>query len=144
MTAALTVPASSVSLAGAEIVLEAAMREAGRRGVAVTIAVLDHGGSLVALRRMDGVHIGTVTVAQAKAATVVNYRRPSAALHAGLAGGNMALLTLPDLVALPGGLPLLSGGSTVGSVGVSGAAPDVDEAIAAAGTEAFEHEAMQQ
>ena len=127
----------SLTLAGAEAAVSAAKAEAARRGLSVTIAVLDRAGHLVSLARLDGIHIGTVAVATAKAKTAALYNRPTAALSAGLAGGNTALLTLPDLVALPGGLPLAVDGALVGAIGVSGAAPDVDEAIAAAGVAGF-------
>jgi uncharacterized protein GlcG (DUF336 family) len=67
----------------------------------------------------------------------VLYNRPTSALAAAFAGGNTALATLPELVLLPGGIPLVVGTSLVGAIGVSGAAPEVDDAIAAAGAGAF-------
>ena len=137
MTEPHTSTVASLSLAGAEAALSAARAEAAHRKLAVTIAVLDRGGHLVALARLDGIHVGTVAVATAKARTAALYNRPTAGLSAALADGNTALLSLPDLVALPGGLPLAAGGVLVGAIGVSGAAPDVDEAIAAAGVAGF-------
>jgi glc operon protein GlcG len=137
MTAPHTSPIASLTLAGAETALAAAKAEAAKRGLSVSIAVLDRGAQLVAFARLDGIHVGTVAVSIAKAKTSALYNRASSALSAGLAGGNTALLSLPDLVALPGGLPLTAGGVLVGAIGVSGAAPDVDEAIAAAGVAAF-------
>jgi glc operon protein GlcG len=128
---------SSVSIAGAEAAVAAARAEADRRGVAVTIAVLDRGGYLQLLTRMDGIHVGTVAVAIAKAKAAVLYNRPTAGFGAALAAGNLAPLSLPDVVAYPGGLPLLVNGRLVGSIGVSGAAPEVDNAIAEAGEAAF-------
>jgi len=126
-----------LTLAGAEAAVAAARDEAARRAVKVSIAVVDRGGYLVSLARLDGIHVGTVAVATAKAKAAVLYNRPTATFGAGVAAGNTALLTLPDLVAFPGGLPLHHEGILVGAVGVSGAAPDVDEAIAAAGVAAF-------
>lgn len=127
---------SVVSLAGAERALAAARKEAEGRGVAVTIAVLDRGGHQVALNRMDGVHAGTVAVAIAKATTAVLFNRPTAALAAA-AASNVALLSLPNMTPLPGGVPLVAGGGLAGAIGISGAPPDVDDAIAQAGAAAF-------
>jgi len=132
------VEASVVSLAGATAMIAAAQKEAEARGVRVSISVLDHGGNMVAFARMDGIHPGTVAVATAKARTAVLYNRPTAALAAGLAGGNTALLSLPEVVALPGGIPIAGNLGASGAIGVSGAAPDVDEAIAQAGVAAVE------
>jgi glc operon protein GlcG len=131
------IAAPSIALAGAEAAIAAARSEATRRGVAVSVAVLDRGGHPVALARMDGIHIGTVAVATGKAKTAILYNRATSALAAALVSGGTGLLSLPDVIALPGGLPLLAGGAVVGAIGVSGAAPDVDEAIATAGASAL-------
>jgi len=129
--------ARTVSLVGASAMIEAARREAEARGARVSIAILDRGGHLVAFARMDGLHAGTAAVAQAKARTALLYNRPTEALANGLAAGTTALLTLPDVVAFPGGLPLPGSLGASGAIGVSGAAPDVDEAIAQAGLRAL-------
>lgn len=136
MTTALSSTAPVLLLAGADAVIAAAKAEAARRGTAVTIAVVDRAGHLLSIARLDGIHVGTVAVATAKAKAAALYNRPTAAFATGLAGGNQALLSLPDLIAFPGGLPISVGGVLVGAVGVSGGAPDVDEAIAAAGVSA--------
>jgi uncharacterized protein GlcG (DUF336 family) len=132
-----TAGTSTITLAGAEAVIAAARAEAASRGVAVTIAVLDRGGHVVAQARMDGIHVATVPVSIAKAKTAVHYNRPTSALATAFTGGNAALATLPDLVPLPGGIPLATPSGLAGAVGVSGAAPDVDDAIASAGAAAF-------
>jgi uncharacterized protein GlcG (DUF336 family) len=131
-----TADASIVTLSGAEAAMSAARAEAGARGVAVTIAILDRGGHVVAQTRMDGVHVGTVAVSIAKARTAIHYNRPTAALAAAFAS-NAAIGTLPELVPFPGGIPLTTTRGLAGAIGISGAAPDVDEAIAAAGAAAF-------
>ena len=66
------IAANTLSLAGASAMIEAARREADSQGVRVSIAVLDRGGHLVAFARMDGIHPGTVAVAEAKARTAVS------------------------------------------------------------------------
>jgi glc operon protein GlcG len=120
-------------LAGAEAVIAAARAEAARRGISVSIAVVDRAGHLLAFARLDGIHVGTVAVATAKAKTAALYNRPSAVFATAVAGGSNAMLSLPGVAAFPGGLPLSVSNTLVGAVGVSGAAPDVDEAIATAG-----------
>jgi uncharacterized protein GlcG (DUF336 family) len=125
-----------ISLAGARAIIDAARREAEVRGVRVSIAVLDRGGHLVAFDRMDDIHPGTVAVATGKARTALLYNRPTQVLAAGVAA-NMALLNLPDMMALPGGIPLPGKSGASGAVGVSGAAPEVDEAIAKTGVDAL-------
>ena len=131
------IEASTLSLAGAQAMIDAARQAAESQGARVSIAVLDRGGHLVAFARMDGIHPGTVAVAEAKARTALLYNRPTEALAQALAGGNTAILTLPDLVALPGGVPVPGTAAASGAIGVSGAAPDVDEAIARAGAAAI-------
>lgn len=138
----IVLPANTIGLSGARLVLAAARSEAEGRGLAVTIAVVDRGGHLVLLERMDGIHLGTVDVSQAKARTAVHFARPTADLNLALANGNLALLGLP-IMPLPGGRPLRAAGAIVGAIGVSGAAPDVDEAIALAGARVLEREAEQ-
>ena len=130
--------ANTLSEAGAGRVIDAARAEAAQRGVAVSIAVLDRGGFLVGFVRMDGIHAGTVAVSIAKARTAVLYNRATSVFASGLASGNMALLSLPDMVTLPGGVPLATEMGLAGAIGVSGAAPEIDEAIALAGRVAFE------
>ncbi len=128
--------ASVLSLAGANAMIAAALKEAETRGVRVSVAVLDRGANLVAFVRMDGIHPGTVAVATAKARTAVLYNRPTAGFATALTDGNFALLSLPDVTAFPGGIPLAGSHGAAGGIGVSGAAPDVDEAIAKAGAAA--------
>lgn len=105
---------------------------AGKAGVRVSLAVTDDGGHLLGFLRMDGVHTATVDVANAKARCAAAFRKPTRLFAEQLAQGNMTLLTIPGLITLPGGLPLTLSDHVVGAVGVSGASPDVDEAIAAA------------
>lgn len=121
----------------AERVVEAALSAARADGLRVSIAVLDDGGHLMRFVRMDGIHPGTVAVAQAKASTAFLFRRPTRGFAEAVAAGQTGLLALPGVLPFPGGLPLFGGGAVVGAIvgaiGVSGATPDQDEQIAAAG-----------
>jgi glc operon protein GlcG len=118
-------------------VLEAGAAAAAAAGVRVSFAVVDEGGHLLGFVRMDDVHTGTVDVAIAKARCAAGFRRPTRDLAQGLAAGNSALLVVPGCLPVPGGVPLKIGGAVVGAVGVSGAAPDVDDSIAEAASGAM-------
>lgn len=121
-----------VSQRQVERLLAAGVAAAKERGAAVTIAVADAGGHLLGLARMDRVHTATVEVAIAKARSAAAFRRPIRVFAEQLAAGNLSLLAIPGCVPLQGGLPIALDGSMIGAVGVSGAAPDLDEAIAQA------------
>lgn len=123
----------SLTLAAARQIILEAEAEALRNQLRLTIAVLDDGGHLLHLSRMDGVHVGTVEVAIAKARASVFFRRPTQAFSDSLSGGASALLSLPNMLPLPGGIPLMVDNCVVGAIGVSGATPDMDAEIARIG-----------
>ncbi|ODT75684.1 MAG: hypothetical protein ABS76_33605 [Pelagibacterium sp. SCN 64-44] len=125
-----------LALAQAQSILDAAEAGAAAKGIALSLAVLDDGGTLLAFRRMDGVHVGTVDVAIAKARAVILFKRPTSAFAKGLADGNLALLSLPGVVPLAGGVPISIGGAFAGAIGISGSSPENDEAIAELGAAA--------
>lgn len=120
----------------------AAGEDAARsRGWRVVIAIVDSGGHLVMLHRLDDANLGAVTIAQRKADTAAKFRRPTKALedvlvNEGAAG--LRMLALSDhLVPVEGGVPLVDGGVLVGAVGVSGMTSAQDGEIAAAAAAAF-------
>lgn len=127
-----------LTLEQAQRVLDAAEAGARERSQAFSLAVLDDGGTLLAFRRMDGIHNGTAEVAIAKARAAVSFRRPTRRFAEGVAAGNLALLSLPGLVALDGGVPILIDGVVAGAIGVSGASPREDDAIAEIGASAID------
>lgn len=106
-------------------------------GVRISVALVDSGGQLLRFARMQGVHSGTVEVAQAKARCAIGFRRPTRVFADALAAGQLALLATPGVVVLPGGIPIEHSGQWLGAVGISGAAPDVDERIARAAVESL-------
>lgn len=123
----------TLSLAAARKISAAAESYARRRGWNVVIAVVDDGGHLIHLVRMDGTQIGSIEVAQAKARTALAFRRPSRAWEEALAGGRRAVLGLPGVTPVEGGLPLVVAGEIVGAIGVSGVTSEQDGMIARAG-----------
>jgi len=131
---------------GAPILLEAAKKaiaaaeaEAMQNNWSVAIAIVDSGGNLVMLQRLDNAQLSAVRIAEAKARTAVEFRRPTKVLEDAVAGGGIGLrvLTFGASVA-EGGVPLVSGGRIVGGIGVSGVASDQDAQVAQAGAAALE------
>jgi glc operon protein GlcG len=117
----------------ARAALNTAAEEAKKRGWPMNISVVDSGGNLVAFERMDGAQLASIAISQHKARTAVKFRRETKALEAGVQGGNMYLVTLDDVVASRGGIPLVEGGKMIGAIGVSGGTGSQDEVIAKAG-----------
>lgn len=125
----------ALSLADAKQIAGAAEAEALKNKWGVTIAVLDDGGNLLFLQRLDDAPLGSVIVAQEKARTALLFKRPTKVFEEIVMGGRSVMLTLPGATPIEGGLPLLSDGCLVGSIGVSGVQSPQDAQIAQAGVE---------
>jgi uncharacterized protein GlcG (DUF336 family) len=125
----------SLTLAEARQIAAAAEAEAAKNQWNVTIAILDEGGHLLYLERMDDAPLGGVVVAQEKARTSVLFRRPTKSIEESILGGRLVMLTLPGATPIEGGLPLLNGDRLVGGIGVSGVQSAQDAQIARAGVE---------
>ena len=128
-----------ITLDEAMLVADAARAEAQRHGWPMVIAIADSCGQLVLLYRLDQAQHGSVLVAQQKARTSVDFRRPTAAFESALAGGglHLRLLGMTNLTPLEGGLPILRKGRVIGAIGVSGMQSTQDAQVAAAGLAAF-------
>jgi uncharacterized protein GlcG (DUF336 family) len=128
-----------IALAAARRVMAAAEAAAEREGWRAVIAIVDSGGHLVMLHRLDQAQYGSLAVAQAKAATALEFRRPTRAIEDAVAGGGKGLrmLSLAGVVAIEGGLPLVVGDEVVGAIGVSGMRSDQDVRVAEAGAAAL-------
>lgn len=118
-----------VSLDDAKRMLAAGEDEALNNAWQVVIAVLDDGGNLVALHRMDGARPGNPEIAIRKARTSAMTERTSKLWEDWILDGRTSLLGVPVL-ALQGGLPIIIDGQCVGAVGVSGVTSSQDEQIA--------------
>lgn len=132
----LTLEKKVLSLAAARRIVAAAEAEANTRGIGVVIAVVDSSGTIIELTRMDTAQVASVNVGIGKARTAAIYRRPSRDFEEQIKNGRVAALALADATPLQGGVPVIVDGHVVGAVGVSGDAPQVDEAIAFAGAAA--------
>lgn len=134
-------PTGGWTLARARRAVQVASAGARRHGLAVVVAVVDAGGTLATMDRMDGAPLLSVDLAVDKAWTAVAFGIPTdqwwpllrddPALAAGLPHR-------PRLVIFGGGVPLRVGGQLVGGIGVSGGTADEDAALARAGATAFE------
>jgi uncharacterized protein GlcG (DUF336 family) len=127
----------TLSLAAAKKMTAAAEAEAARNKWTMVIAVLDDGGHLIYLERMDGAQIGSIEVAQGKARTAVRFRRPSKDFEDAVSANHLAVMTLGDISALRGGLPVMLDGKAIGAIGVSGGDAEQDEQCAEAGLAAL-------
>lgn len=128
-----------ITLDDARRVMAAAEAEAAAHDWPMAIAIVGSGGQLVMLHALDQVQHGSVPVAQAKAETAVNFRRPSKLFEEAVAAGGLGLriLGMANLLPLDGGLPLLIDGRVAGAIGVSGMQSTQDAQVAAAGAAAL-------
>ncbi len=125
----------AITLDDAKKLLAAAEAEATRNNWEVVIAILNDGGRLVALHRMDGARPGNDDIAIAKANTSAMTCRPSAVWEKWIDGPHKAYATFP-FIAAQGGLPIIVDGDLIGAIGVSGVKSVQDEQIATAAIQA--------
>ena len=116
----------------ADAVIQAGVAEAKKRAWAMNIAVVTTSGELKAFTRMDGAQLASVSIAQHKARVAARYRRPTKALEEAVQKGATFLLTLDDVIASRGGIPLIDNGKIIGAVGCSGGTGSQDEAVCTA------------
>ena len=126
-----------LTLDDAQRISAAARAAALEHGWTMVIAVVDVGGHLITLERMDGTQKGSVRVAEQKARTAMLFKRSTKVFEDAVLQGRPNMATLPDVICLEGGLPLLRDGVQVGAIGVSGVKSFEDGIIAAAGVAAF-------
>jgi glc operon protein GlcG len=127
-----------MSLDAAKKAMAASEAEAKKNNWPVAIAILDTTGSLVMLQKLDNTQTGSVEIAIGKARTALDFRRPSKALQDVVAGGGagLRLLSVRNMLALEGGVPVIVDGKVVGAVGVSGVTSEQDAQVAMAGAAA--------
>jgi glc operon protein GlcG len=121
-----------ITLDMARKTVDAAEAEARRNNWNVVITIVDGGGHLVYMRRLDGTQTGSVKIAEGKAVTAAAYRRSTKVLEDSLQT-TTRLLAVQGLMPLEGGLPIVVDGKIVGGIGVSGVLSSQDAQIATAG-----------
>ena len=115
----------------------AALAEAHKNGWTMFVAIVDPGGTLVYLERIDGAQNGSSETAIEKARTSAAFKRPTKLIEDVVLGGKTNYLKLPGAIPLEGGLPLLVDGKVVGAIGVSGGTSVQDGQCAKAGADAL-------
>jgi glc operon protein GlcG len=127
-----------LTLEEAKRVAAAAETEAARNQWPVVIAIVDDGGHLLYLQRDWNVQFGSVDVAIAKARAAMAFRRPTKAWEERLAEGRPGYVTMPGILALEGGVPVVADGQVIGGIGVSGVKSFEDAQVARAGAAVLE------
>jgi len=126
-----------VTLDLAKKIAAAAEAEAKKNNWNAVIAIVDDGANLVFLERLDNTQLGSLEVAIQKAHTAISFKRPTKAYEDMVAGGRTAILGVPGIVPIEGGLPLIVDGQFIGAIGVSGGTAQQDGQVAKAGVEAM-------
>jgi len=127
----------ALTLEAAKLIAAAAHAEAKKNGWTMVICIVDDGAHLVYLERMDGTQIGSVLIAQDKAASAVRFKRPTKALEEAVAGGRIVVMKLNGAIPVEGGVPIIVDGDIIGAIGVSGGTSPQDGQVAAAGLAAL-------
>lgn len=118
----------------AQSLIQAAAAEAIKKGWPMNIAVVDSGANLVAFLRMDGALLASIAVAQHKAHAAATFRRPTKAFEDAIQKFDLKfVLSVDNVIASRGGIPLIEDGKIIGAIGCSGGAGSQDEAICMAG-----------
>ena len=129
----------SLTMDGARRVIAAAIAEGNDKKTTGVIAVVDSGGNLMALERIDGTFAAGANISIGKARTALLFQKPTKVLEDIVNKGRTAMVALDGFTPLQGGVPITVDGQIVGAVGVSGAASaQQDEELAMAGAKAFE------
>lgn len=102
----------------------------------VIITILDDGGNMLYMQRMDGAQIGSIEVSMRKAESAINFKRPTKVFADGIAN-SPGLAMLPGAIANEGGLPISVDGEVIGAIGVSGVKAQQDGMIGQAGIDAL-------
>ena len=128
-----------ITLDEAKRVMVAAEAEANRNEWPMVIAITDNAGRLVMLHRLDDAQNGSIIIAQEKARTAVDFKRPTKAFQDAIAQGGMhlRLLRAPNALPMEGGIPIIRNGEIIGAIGVSGMSSDQDAQVAEAGIAAL-------
>jgi len=129
----------SLTMDGARRVIAASVAEATNKKTTGVIAVVDDGGNLMALERIDGTFAAGANISIGKARTALLFQKPTKFFEDVVNKGRTAMVALDGFTPLQGGVPIVVDDQIVGAVGVSGAASaQQDEELAMAGAKAFE------
>ncbi len=127
-----------VSYQQAQAVIAAAIAEANKRSWPEDFAVVDPAGDLVAFARMDGAQLASIAIAEHKARTAARYCRPTIIFENAVQKfGLTYIMSLDDVIASRGGIPLVVDGKIIGAVGCSGGTGSQDQTLCEAAIKAL-------
>ena len=128
----------TLTLEGAKIVANAAADEARRNTAGGSIAVVDAGGNLLYLERLDKTFAAAANISIAKARSAARFERDTRVFEDAIKNGRLSLVANPELLPLQGGVPIVVDGQVVGAIGVAGAnSAQQDEEIAKVAAQAL-------
>jgi glc operon protein GlcG len=116
-----------ISLERAQAAIAAAVAEAKRHDWKLNVAVVDSGTNLVAFSKMDNSQLASIAISQHKARASAKFRRETKVFENLIQGGNNYAITLDDVIASRGGIPLVEDGKLIGAIGCSGGTGSQDE-----------------
>lgn len=128
---------AALTLEVAKQISAAAEAEAAKNNWTVAIAIVDEGGHLVHLAKIDNTQYGSIDVAIQKAQTSAAFKRPTKVFEEAIAGGRNAIIALKGALPLEGGMPIIHDGKIIGAIGVSGVKSTEDGQVAKAGADAL-------
>ena len=129
----------TINMEQAKKAADAAAAEAKKINTFMAIAVVGPSGDLVYFEKMDNTQYASVNIAIHKARAAARFRRPTSSFEERVGGGGvgLTLLTLDDIIASPGGNPIIVGGKLIGAIGVSGGTGAQDHQVSLAGVAAL-------
>jgi len=122
-----------ISLEQASAVIHAAEAEAKKHDWKLDVAVVSPGGHLVAFERMDGAQLASIAISEHKARAAAKFRRETKVFESAIQSGLNYIITLDDVIASRGGIPLVADGKLIGAIGCSGGTGSQDEVACKAG-----------
>jgi len=128
----------TLNLEGAKIVAAAAAEEARKNQAGGAIAIVDAGGNLLYLERLDNTFAAAANISIGKARSAAHFERDTRIFEDAIKNGRVSLVANPELLPLQGGVPIVVNGQVVGAIGVAGAnSAQQDEDFAKAAALAF-------
>ena len=128
----------TLNLEVAKRMVAAAEQEARKNNFTMFICIVDDGGNVMFIERMDDAQLGSFDVSMAKAKSALLFKRPTKAFEDTVASGRTGVIKLPGAMPVEGGLPLMADGKIIGAIGVSGGTSPQDAQVAQAGVAALE------
>jgi glc operon protein GlcG len=129
----------TINLEQAKKAVAAAVEEAKKINTFMAVAVVGPSGDLVYFEKMDNTQYASINIAIHKARAAARFRRPTQSFEERVAAGGagLTLMTLDDIIASPGGNPIMVGGKVIGAIGMSGGTGAQDHQASMAGVAAL-------